>query len=185
MSFNYALIPNPHSTVSPDDYVAVSGQIIQFNIRDTSHTLTLSIANDGMCETPSESFYVRISLVSSTGSITISPSQAQCHNCWYSVNNIQVENTEKLLTTLWFIHIIDKDLHTHNYYSTLHVVGHSYCTYLGCYYKLLKGSSGSLVSWASYGSFGSLVRRIPMVRGVPMFPGVSIVPGVPMIPEVP
>ena len=34
----------------------------------------------------------------------------QCHNCLYSVNNIQVENTEKLLTTLWFIHIIDKDL---------------------------------------------------------------------------
>ena len=77
MSFNYALIPNPHSTVSPDDYVAVSGQIIQFNIGDTSHTLTLSIANDGMCETQTESFFVRISLVSSTGSITISPSQAR------------------------------------------------------------------------------------------------------------
>ena len=77
MSINHALIPNLNSTVSPDDYVAISGQIIQFNVGDTSHTLTLSVANDGMCETPNESFYVRISLVSSTGSITISPSQTQ------------------------------------------------------------------------------------------------------------
>ena len=77
MSFNHALIPNLHSTVSPDDYVAISGQIIQFNVGDTSHTLTLSIANDGMCETQTESFFVRISLVSSTGSITISPSETR------------------------------------------------------------------------------------------------------------
>ena len=77
MSFNHALIPNLHSTVSRNDYVAISGQIIQFNVGDTNHTLTLSIANDGMCETQTESFFVRISLVSSTGSITISPSQTQ------------------------------------------------------------------------------------------------------------
>ena len=77
MSFSHALIPNLHSTVSPDDYVAISGQIIQFNVGDTSHTFTLSIANDGMCETQTESFFVSIALVSSTGSITISPSQAQ------------------------------------------------------------------------------------------------------------
>ena len=77
MSFNHALNLNLHSTVSPDDYVAISSQIIQFNVGDTSHTLTLSIANDGMCETQTESFFVRISLVSSTGSITISPSQTQ------------------------------------------------------------------------------------------------------------
>ena len=77
MSFNHALNPNLNSTVSPDDYVAISSQIIQFNVGDTSHTLTLSIANDGMCETQTESFFMSISLVSSTGSIIISPSQAR------------------------------------------------------------------------------------------------------------
>ena len=77
MSFNHALIPNLHSTVSPDDYVAITGQIIQFNVGDTSHTLTLSIVNDGKCETQTENFFVSIALVSSTGSITISPSQAR------------------------------------------------------------------------------------------------------------
>ena len=77
MSFNHAWIPNLHSTVAPDDYVAITGQIIQFNVGDTNHSLTLSIVNDGMCETPNESFFVRISLVSSIGSIAISPSQTQ------------------------------------------------------------------------------------------------------------
>ncbi|CAI8053959.1 P-selectin [Geodia barretti] len=75
--FSVSVSTTDDTAVAPDDYVAITGQIIQFNVGDTSHSLTLSIANDEMCETPNESFFVRISLVSSTGSIAISPSQTQ------------------------------------------------------------------------------------------------------------
>ena len=63
-------------SVSPADYVSVSSQVISFNTGDTSHTVTLSITDDEICEMTDESFSVSISLLSGTAPITILPAQA-------------------------------------------------------------------------------------------------------------
>ena len=64
-------------SVSPADYVSVSSQVISFSTGDTSHTVTLSITDDEICEMTDESFSVSISLLSGTAPITISPELAQ------------------------------------------------------------------------------------------------------------
>ena len=64
-------------SVSPADYVSVSSQVISFSTGDTSHTVTLSITDDEICEMTDESFSVSISLLSGTAPITILPELAQ------------------------------------------------------------------------------------------------------------
>ena len=73
---NYVL-NNSVLLVSPADYVSVSSQVISFSTGDTSHTVTLSITNDEICEMTDESFSVSLSLLSGTAPITISPELAQ------------------------------------------------------------------------------------------------------------
>ena len=63
--------------VSPADFGGVSDQIIQFDVGDTGNGFTISIANDELCETPNESFFVSITLTSRTPPTTVSPSRAQ------------------------------------------------------------------------------------------------------------
>ena len=62
---------------SATDYGAISGQMVQFNTGDSSQSLTISIVNDMICETPNENFYVNIALVNSTGRTTLSSSRAR------------------------------------------------------------------------------------------------------------
>ena len=62
---------------SSDDYVALNGQIIQFNTGDTSHTHTITVTPDQFCEIdPNEYFFSNIVLVSGVKPIQVALPQA-------------------------------------------------------------------------------------------------------------
>ena len=60
-----------------NDYVPVSGQIIQFNRGDVSQTHTITINDDDLCEKDqNENFFSNIVLVSGIPDIDVTVSQA-------------------------------------------------------------------------------------------------------------
>ena len=78
----------------PDnDYVAVSGEIVQFNVGDTFQTHTIIINNDMDCEDmPNEEFFSNIALysgvqpinvINTNAIVTINDSgEAECSELW-------------------------------------------------------------------------------------------------------
>ena len=60
-----------------NDYVPVSGQIIQFNRGDVTQTHTVTINDDDLCENnPNENFFSNIALASGIPDINVIVSQA-------------------------------------------------------------------------------------------------------------
>ena len=60
-----------------NDYIPVSGQIIQFNRGDVTQTHTVTISDDDLCEKdPNENFFSSIDLTSGIPDITVTVPQA-------------------------------------------------------------------------------------------------------------
>ena len=64
--------------VSPDDYIAVVNEMLQFNVGDVRVTHTITINQDAECEnTPNEFFFSNLFLVSGVQPINLIRRRAQ------------------------------------------------------------------------------------------------------------
>ena len=63
-------------TESPEDYVAVGGQSLQFNTGDTEICHTITINHDNMCEEPYEDFFSHLTLLSGVEPINVTRTPA-------------------------------------------------------------------------------------------------------------
>ena len=65
-----------HTAVVDNDYVAVSGQLIQFNAGDVTRNHTIEIVDDDECEKdPNEHFFSNISNTSGISTISVTVPQ--------------------------------------------------------------------------------------------------------------
>ena len=66
-----------YTAVVDNDYVPVSGQIIQFNRGDVTQTHTITINDDDLCEKdPNENFFLNIVLASGIPDINVTVPRA-------------------------------------------------------------------------------------------------------------
>ena len=66
-----------YTAVVDNDYVPVSGQIIQFNRGDVTQTHTITINDDDLCEKdPNENFFSNIALASGIPDIDVTVPRA-------------------------------------------------------------------------------------------------------------
>ena len=98
-------------TVSPGDYVNVSGEIVQFNTGDISKTHTITIRDDSVCEEDDEQFFSNIVLVSGIPEIVVTEPRATviiepsdcgklpCHIPMFSVTQMCDSFTTSLVDT--------------------------------------------------------------------------------------